>query len=113
MVMQSKSLTALQWYTAFPQIVSRVGHDNKTVFKLLALLIARVIQEYPQQSLWLFVSAVKSTKTHRAQRGRSILDELQVGLLPREAEDNDSLLFSYRPQITEVTSVASSRTVCV
>lgn len=39
-----------------------------------------VIQEYPRQALWLFVSVVKSTKTQRSQRGKLILDKLRVGL---------------------------------
>ena len=39
-----------------------------------------VLQEYPKQALWLFMSVVKSTKPVREQRGRMILDRLRVGL---------------------------------
>jgi serine/threonine-protein kinase ATR len=70
----------IQWYTAFPQIVSRVGHNNQDVFTNLSKLITTVIQEYPNQALWLFTSVVKSTKPNREQRGRDILKQLQVSL---------------------------------
>ncbi|KAH9938115.1 uncharacterized protein B0H18DRAFT_1080892 [Fomitopsis serialis] len=73
-----KTIPVYKWYTAFPQIVSRVGHKNEMVYKLLSLIVSRVIQEYPKQSLWLFVSAVKSTKTQRSQRGRDILNRLKA-----------------------------------
>lgn len=67
-----------QWFTAFPQIVSRVGHQNAEVFPVLSKLIMLVIQEYPKQSLWLFASVVKSTKPQREQRGKQILQQIQV-----------------------------------
>ncbi|KAJ6486408.1 hypothetical protein C8R47DRAFT_1216527 [Mycena vitilis] len=65
-----------KWFTAFPQIVSRVGHENDEVYKNLSRLIIRVLEEYPNQALWLFTSVVKSTKRHREQRGQNILDKL-------------------------------------
>jgi len=37
-----------------------------------------VLQEYPNQALWLFMSVVKSTKSLREQRGNKILDQLRV-----------------------------------
>jgi len=38
-----------------------------------------VIKEFPQQTLWLFASVVKSRNGTRASRGRSILERLKVG----------------------------------
>jgi serine/threonine-protein kinase ATR len=67
-----------QWFPAFPQIASRVGHGSKAVYNLLANLISRIIGEYPKQALWLFISVVKSTKSTRATRGRKLLDRLKV-----------------------------------
>ncbi|KAI5124851.1 hypothetical protein M0805_007285 [Coniferiporia weirii] len=66
-----------KWLTAFPQIVSRVDHKNNQVFATLSLLISTVLQEYPQQGLWLFMAVVKSTKSKREKRGRSILEQLR------------------------------------
>ncbi|EGO27933.1 hypothetical protein SERLADRAFT_414152 [Serpula lacrymans var. lacrymans S7.9] len=72
-----KTIPVYKWFTAFPQIVSRVGHTNTDVYAVLSKLIALVIQEYPNQALWLFTSVVKSTKPNREQRGKAILDQLK------------------------------------
>ncbi|KAF9226785.1 hypothetical protein BS17DRAFT_800749 [Gyrodon lividus] len=68
---------AYKWFTAFPQIVSRVGYSNAKVYAILSKLISKVIREYPHQALWLFASVVKSTKSNRESRGRAILDALR------------------------------------
>ncbi|KAI0307055.1 hypothetical protein B0F90DRAFT_1807754 [Multifurca ochricompacta] len=69
---------AFKWYTAFPQIASRVGHVYPPVFEVLARLISAVIKEFPQQTLWLFASVVKSRNETRETRGRNILERLKV-----------------------------------
>ncbi|KAG9317708.1 hypothetical protein JVU11DRAFT_1921 [Chiua virens] len=71
------TIPAYKWFTAFPQIVSRVGHDNETVYQVLSKIISKVISEYPYQALWLFASVVKSNKSVREKRGRAILDALR------------------------------------
>jgi serine/threonine-protein kinase ATR len=68
----------MQWLTAFPQIVSRIDHSNKPVYDLLSNLIIRVLQEYPHQGLWLFMSVVQSKKRERSMRGDAILKKLTV-----------------------------------
>lgn len=73
-------LKYFQWFTAFPQIVSRVGHGNADVYRHLSRLITKVIEEYPKQALWLFTSVIKSKNSCRAVRGKDILDQLQVCL---------------------------------
>jgi hypothetical protein len=70
--------TKLKWFTAFPQIVSRVSHSNPEVYKYLSQLIITVMEAYPKQALWLFMSVVKSTKENRQSRGRQILSQLGV-----------------------------------
>jgi len=72
-----KEIPAFKWYTAFPQIVSRVGHNADKVYQHLATLIVTILQEYPRQALWLFASVVRSTKPQRESRGRAILDQLR------------------------------------
>ena len=74
-----KEIPAYKWFTAFPQIVSRVGHKVDKVYRLLAQLTVSIMQEYPQQGLWLFASVAQSTKQpDRAARGLAILDQLRV-----------------------------------
>ena len=69
---------SLQWYTAFPQIVSRIGIKNEKAYETLALLIQMVIKEYPKQALWPFTAIAKSTSQARAKRSRAILQKLKV-----------------------------------
>jgi len=68
----------MQWYTSFPQIVSRIGHSNAEVYEVLGRLISKVIRDYPKQALWLFMSTTRSTDSTRARRGLEILDKLKV-----------------------------------
>ena len=69
-----------QWYTAFPQMVSRVGHHSELVYKILSQLIISIIQEYPRQALWGFAAVVQSKKIERKQRGDDILARIQVSV---------------------------------
>lgn len=68
--------------TAFPQIVSRIGHENAEVLELLFRLIIRVMEEYPHQALWMFMSVVKSNKPERERRGRQVLEKIKV-MMPK------------------------------
>ncbi|KAJ7581045.1 hypothetical protein C8J56DRAFT_793738 [Mycena floridula] len=72
-----KETPGYKWFTAFPQVVSRVGHTNPDVYKHLAKMILKVVEEYPQQALWLFTSVIKSTKPQRQQRGVQLLEMLK------------------------------------
>lgn len=73
-------LTYLQWYTVFPQAVSRIGLGNKEAYSVLEYLFALVIQEYPKQALWLFTAVAKSTSHQRASRSQNILSTLGVSI---------------------------------
>ncbi|KAI0700624.1 hypothetical protein BC835DRAFT_1404834 [Cytidiella melzeri] len=67
-----------KWYTAFPQIVSRIGHPSGTVWPVLQGLIIRVIREYPRQALWGFASAIHAKeRTVRHERAKAILDKVK------------------------------------
>ncbi|TBU47261.1 hypothetical protein BD309DRAFT_856414 [Dichomitus squalens] len=66
-----------KWYTAFPQIVSRIGMRNERAYEVLAYLLSYVIAEYPRQALWLFTAVAKSTTPQRATRSKQILSKLR------------------------------------
>ncbi|KIJ20461.1 hypothetical protein PAXINDRAFT_174826 [Paxillus involutus ATCC 200175] len=89
------SVPAYKWFTAFPQIVSRVGYNNSKVYAILSKLISKVIREYPHQALWLFASVVKSTKSNRESRGRAILDALRNDPVNAQTELPTLILQSY------------------
>ncbi|KAF9266203.1 hypothetical protein L218DRAFT_101271 [Marasmius fiardii PR-910] len=66
-----------KWFTAFPQMVSRLEHRNSNVRKILFNLIGGVIKEYPKQALWLFASVLGSKNSKRRAYGKYILDKLR------------------------------------
>ncbi|KAI5893599.1 uncharacterized protein SCHCODRAFT_02730130 [Schizophyllum commune H4-8] len=72
-----KKVPAYKWYTAFPQIVSRIGLQNGQAYQMLSSLVCKVISEYPNQALWLFASVVKSKQELRRTRGREIMAKLR------------------------------------
>jgi hypothetical protein len=59
--------------TAFPQIVSRIGHPNPAVCGIIADLVVTILCEYPQQGLWYFTPVVQGKSAERDNRGKAIL----------------------------------------
>jgi serine/threonine-protein kinase ATR len=63
--------------TAFPQIVSRIGHPNPAVYSTIADLVVTILCEYPQQGLWYFTPVVHGKSAEREKRGADILARVQ------------------------------------
>ncbi|KAJ2856636.1 hypothetical protein J3B02_001489 [Coemansia erecta] len=83
------------------QLVSRICHDNPNVFKHLQTIILKLLEFYPQQTLWQLMGVQRSTFAVRAQRCQTILDMARsiasgpqkVGVLIEQASKlTDSLL---------------------
>jgi serine/threonine-protein kinase ATR len=68
------------WYTAFPQIITRISHPNKNVWDTLQTIIIRVASTYPQQALWSLLAVLHSTQDDRKLRGTSVLQKLRVSI---------------------------------
>jgi len=66
------------WYTAFPQIITRISHPNKNVWDALQTIIAHVASAYPQQSLWSLLAVLHSTQDDRRTRGVAVMQKLRV-----------------------------------
>jgi serine/threonine-protein kinase ATR len=74
-------LPAYTWYTAFPQIITRISHPNKSVYDVLSAIIIKVASKYPQQALWSLLPVPKSTAHDRASRGTQLLLKLKVSIV--------------------------------
>lgn len=66
------------FYTALPQIITRISHPHHSAYDMLSRIILKVAQAHPQQSLWSLLAVVKSTNPDRCSRGLSILGRLKV-----------------------------------
>eukprot|EP00731_Ephydatia_muelleri_P024256 Em0016g527a len=67
-------LPSYQFLAVFAQIISRICHPNAEVFAKLEAIILKVIEQYPQQSLWMMMAVNKSTHPERQSRCKKILE---------------------------------------
>lgn len=74
----TERMPAFAWYTAFPQIITRISHPNKNVWDALQTIIIRVASTYPQQALWSLLAVLHSTQDDRRSRGTRVLQLLRV-----------------------------------
>ncbi|KAL0577467.1 hypothetical protein V5O48_004536 [Marasmius crinis-equi] len=72
-----KESPMFKWFTAFPQMVSRLDHNNAQVRPILFKLIEMVIKEYPKQALWLFACVMGSKNATRKRYGTEILAKVR------------------------------------
>ncbi|RAL58649.1 hypothetical protein DID88_003013 [Monilinia fructigena] len=69
-------MPAYIFYTALPQIVSRITHPHKEVNQFLQLIMLKVVSAHPQQSLWSLLAVSTSTQTDRRGKGVDLLTKL-------------------------------------
>lgn len=70
-----------QFLTAFPQIVSRITHQNPEVRDVLTRIVYRVVRDYPAQALWPIVGAMQSKRKDRQAVTEIILGKAKVSVL--------------------------------
>jgi serine/threonine-protein kinase ATR len=74
----NERMPAYSWYTAFPQIITRISHPHKGVWEILQMIIVRVAAHYPQQALWSLLAVTKATQEDRRSRGIAALSKLKA-----------------------------------
>jgi serine/threonine-protein kinase ATR len=70
-------MPAFSWYTAFPQIITRISHPHKSVWAVLQVIINKVTTFYPQQALWSLMAVTRATQDDRRARGTLVLQKLK------------------------------------
>ncbi|KAL3865678.1 hypothetical protein ACJMK2_043042 [Sinanodonta woodiana] len=71
-------LAAYQWFTAFPQLISRICHASADVFEQLKAIIARTMVTFPQQALWMMMAVSKSSYPMRVKRCLEIFSTAKI-----------------------------------
>ncbi|KAM0134783.1 hypothetical protein ACHAP3_005339 [Botrytis cinerea] len=69
-------MPAYIFYTALPQIVSRITHPHREVNHFLQLIMLKVVSAHPQQSLWSVLALSTSTQLDRRTKGMELLTKL-------------------------------------
>ena len=68
------------WYTALPQMISRISHPNLEVWKHLCGILAKIGAAHPSQALWSMIAVGRATDKLRADRGASLLLKIRESL---------------------------------
>ncbi|KAK6188750.1 hypothetical protein SNE40_004864 [Patella caerulea] len=67
-----RQLAEYQFFTAFPQLISRICHAHPDVFKQLQDIIAKLLVSFPKQAIWMLMSVSKSSYPMRVKRCKEI-----------------------------------------
>jgi len=100
-VVKNEDIPMIVLYTAIPQILSRLGHNNRLTVKCVKLMLSRVLRTYPKQTLWSLAVLRNSRDAQRKEKGDEIFKLAQTDLTNRgETKMNDLLeecktLFKY------------------
>lgn len=71
-------LPAYIFLTAFSQIISRICHPQREVYMELKDIIIKLLVQYPQQTLWMIISVMKSSYNVRAKRCAEIFADIKL-----------------------------------
>ncbi|EIW68190.1 hypothetical protein TREMEDRAFT_32442 [Tremella mesenterica DSM 1558] len=83
-----KELKVYQFFTAYPQIVSRIGHLNREVAVVLRKIMALVLAKYPQQAMWPTVGVMQSNRPERKSVCEWVLRRAQVTYEYQQTDPN-------------------------
>lgn len=72
-----KVIPAAAFYTAMPQLISRVIHTDKETSLVVQNILKRVLVKFPQQAMWPLAWLKGSKKPERLQIGENIFKEAQ------------------------------------
>lgn len=88
-----KDLPTYQWLTVLSQLVSRICHHNEETVRIVKHIITSVLQEYPQQALWMMAAVSKSTVAARRDAASEIIQAARKGF--RHGSDNSNLFVQF------------------
>lgn len=99
----SERLPPWMFYTAFPQIMSRIVHPNELVYDQIQIIIVKVVTAHPQQALWSLAAVCKSTSRDRSSRGAKIITQIKepLGKGRKDGEIDLKLLIAQSQRLTD------------
>ena len=60
----ARKVAAYQWYTCYPQIISRICHRQPEVYALLEEIPLQVLVTCPQQAMWSMIGICTASRCH-------------------------------------------------
>jgi serine/threonine-protein kinase ATR len=75
-----KSIPSAAFYTAMPQLISRVVHANNETSLVVQGILLRVLTKFPQQAMWPLAWLKGSRNPERSKIGEEIFKNAQRNL---------------------------------
>jgi serine/threonine-protein kinase ATR len=87
-----KVIPPAAFYTAIPQLVSRVVHQNAETALIVKKILERVLFKFPLQAMWHLAWLKGSKNPERARIGEEIFKEAQMVLIKCKHPDMANIL---------------------
>ncbi|KAH8372589.1 hypothetical protein KR009_000145 [Drosophila setifemur] len=71
-------LPTAMFYTVYSQMLSRLCHPSPDVFTVLRNVVIRLVEDFPQQSLWMLLPHFKSAASNRIKRCKLVLTDARL-----------------------------------
>ncbi|CAB1117116.1 unnamed protein product [Ectocarpus sp. CCAP 1310/34] len=85
-----RTIPPYMWYTALPQLTSRVGHPNEDVLRVIIDALAMLLRAHPKQALWHLSSLCLSISESRRQVGNQVFEQARR-LLDAEGKQGEAV----------------------
>lgn len=80
MAEEYSKIPASAFYTAIPQLVSRLTHDDKDTAIVVQSILVRVLSKFPLEAMWPLAWLKGSKNQRRAEVGEQIFKHAQRNL---------------------------------
>jgi serine/threonine-protein kinase ATR len=90
----TEALTKLNpyyFYTAFAQLISRITHEDPSVFQVLKHILSTLIKSFPQQCLWRSIAVYRSNKKAKCTEIYEEANRLSSGSLTNLFSDYEHI----------------------
>jgi serine/threonine-protein kinase ATR len=114
-IMSQASMTvpAQSFYTAMPQLISRVNHRNSETALVVHGILSRVLMEFPGQALWTLTWLRNSANKDRAKIGDNIFKHAQDGLLEKKQKKCQEMLLASKQLVKFFIDLAKYVIFCM
>lgn len=104
--MNMRTIPAHCFYTAMPQLISRIGHENKETAQVVCGILTRVLTKHPEQAMWSLAWLLNSADKERNAIGEDIFKRAQASLLKRNEKKSQLLLAASRSLFRHLIGIA-------
>uniref|UniRef100_A0A7S4J226 non-specific serine/threonine protein kinase n=1 Tax=Odontella aurita TaxID=265563 RepID=A0A7S4J226_9STRA len=101
-----RKIPPISFYTALPQLISRVGHPNSDTSIIVRAILTRVLERFPRQAMWPLAWLRQSVDESRAKLGEEVFHRAGKSLTRREDMRMHDLLVASKSLLTFLLQLA-------